>query len=160
MCARVHTVRDPERPFAKATDSATRSTRLTSSSGSEIEWTAKAASHRSGRGILPSRTSVFTARTKGGWPGTASRPAARETAGFGAMRRRLRDSRAIVEPTPQAVLSGLERKTERAALTDRSGHDRHRNASNSPDRAAPESNRPSVGLPHRTGFEDLLWWRR
>jgi hypothetical protein len=22
--------------------------------------------------------------------------------------------------------------------------------------AAPESNRPSVGLPHRTGFEDLL----
>lgn len=28
-----------------------------------------------------------------------------------------------------------------------------------PDGAAPESNRPSVGLPHRTGFEDLLGHR-
>src|SRR3954453_2064752 len=37
---------------------------------------------------------------------------------------------------------------------------RHRNSSRErPNGAAPESNRPSVELPHRTGFEDLLGQR-
>ena len=52
-----------------------------------------------------------------------------------------------------AVSSGLERKFGRLPPDRRQAVRSRMNARNPCDGAAPESNRPSVGLPHRTGFE-------
>jgi hypothetical protein len=84
----------------------------------------------------------------------------REFASFPA-RRRIRRAIvfAIVDLTPQAVLSGLERKAVRV----KGGVARARRLQHTPQSwlngAAPESNRASRGLHDLTGFEDRLGHR-
>src|SRR6476619_7998420 len=67
-------------------------------------------------------------------------------------------------PLPQAdpeqtQPNGLDRRPVDAARPDTSRREAPQRSRNRLYGAAPESNRPSVGLPHRTGFEDLLGHR-
>ena len=67
---------------------------------------------------------------------------------------------AMVRDSPhryQTVLSGLKRKITPTLTRTRAGRDRRDHVRL--DGAAPESNRPSVGLQHRTGFEGFAHLR-